>query len=213
MKLMIVESPNKIKKIKAILGCGWDVAASVGHIRDLPVKSLGIEPNTYRLEYQILERSESVVAQLRQRAARSEQVYLATDPDREGEAIAWHLQQVLNLRRYTGDNAAQAAERHGVRLEVVKHTEVKRGYVLLPRRWVVERSFAWAPASDDWPETTRGVQRPWPVSTTWPSPSSCSQIWPDHSRKVNNRLLGNGFLGCGKTRYLGQDWHSSYLRG
>jgi DNA topoisomerase I len=100
MKLMIVESPNKIKKIKAILGSGWDVAASVGHIRDLPVKSLGIEPNTYRLEYQILERSESVVAQLRQRAARSEQVYLATDPDREGEAIAWHLQQVLNLRRY-----------------------------------------------------------------------------------------------------------------
>ena len=100
MKLMIVESPNKIKKIKAILGSGWDVAASIGHIRDLPVKSLGIEPNTYRLEYQILERSELVVAQLRQRAVRSEQVYLATDPDREGEAIAWHLQQVLNLRRY-----------------------------------------------------------------------------------------------------------------
>jgi DNA topoisomerase-1 len=100
MKLMIVESPNKIKKIKAILGSGWDVAASIGHIRDLPVKSLGIEPNTYQLEYQILERSESVVAQLRQRAARSEQVYLATDPDREGEAIAWHLQQVLHLRRY-----------------------------------------------------------------------------------------------------------------
>jgi DNA topoisomerase-1 len=48
MKLMIVESPNKIK---AILGGGWDVAASVGHIRDLPVKSLGIEPSTYRLEY------------------------------------------------------------------------------------------------------------------------------------------------------------------
>ena len=100
MKLMIVESPNKIKKIKTILGSGWDVAASVGHIRDLPVKSLGVEPNTYRLEYQILERSESVVSQLRQRASRSEQVYLATDPDREGEAIAWHLQQVLNLRRY-----------------------------------------------------------------------------------------------------------------
>ena len=58
MKLMIVESPNKIKKIKAILGSGWDVAASVGHIRDLPVKSLGIEASTYRLEYQILERSE-----------------------------------------------------------------------------------------------------------------------------------------------------------
>ena len=100
MNLMIVESPNKIKKIKAILGSGWDVAASVGHIRDLPANDFGIEPNTYKLEYQILERSKPVVAQLRQRVARSEQVYLATDPDREGEAIAWHLQQVLKLHRY-----------------------------------------------------------------------------------------------------------------
>jgi DNA topoisomerase-1 len=100
MNLMIVESPNKIKKIKAILGSGWDVAASVGHIRDLPVSEFGIEPETYRLQYQILERSKAVVSQLRQRVARSEQVYLATDPDREGEAIAWHLQQVLKLHRY-----------------------------------------------------------------------------------------------------------------
>jgi DNA topoisomerase-1 len=100
MNLMIVESPNKIKKIKAILGSGWDVAASVGHIRDLPANDFGIEPNSYKLEYQILERSKPVVAQLRQRVARSEQVYLATDPDREGEAIAWHLQQVLKLHRY-----------------------------------------------------------------------------------------------------------------
>ena len=100
MKLMIVESPNKIKKIKTILGSGWDVAASVGHIRDLPVNDFGIEPDTYRLEYQLLDRSKTVVSQLRQRVARSEQVFLATDPDREGEAIAWHLQQVLNLRRY-----------------------------------------------------------------------------------------------------------------
>jgi DNA topoisomerase-1 len=100
MNLMIVESPNKIKKIKAILGSGWDVAASIGHIRDLPVSDFGIEPDTYRLQYQILERSKPVVSELRKRVARSEQVYLATDPDREGEAIAWHLQQVLKLHRY-----------------------------------------------------------------------------------------------------------------
>jgi DNA topoisomerase-1 len=100
MNLMIVESPNKIKKIKAILGSGWDVAASIGHIRDLPVSDFGIEPDTYRLQYQILERSKPVISQLRKRVARSEQVYLATDPDREGEAIAWHLQQVLKLHRY-----------------------------------------------------------------------------------------------------------------
>src|ERR1035437_7907788 len=104
MNLMIVESPNKIKKIKALLGSGWDVAASVGHIRDLPVSEFGIEPETYRLQYQILERSKAVGSQLRQRVARSEQVYLATDPDREGEAIAGHLQQVLKPRRYVRES-------------------------------------------------------------------------------------------------------------
>ena len=82
MNLMIVESPNKTKKIKAILGSGWDVAASVGHIRDLPANDFGIEPNSYKLEYQILERSKPVVAQLRQRVARSEQVYLAISRNR-----------------------------------------------------------------------------------------------------------------------------------
>ena len=96
---MIVESPNKIRKIREILGAGWDVAASVGHIRDLPVKDLGIEMPGYRPQYELSDRGADVVKGLRTRAAKAEAVYLATDPDREGEAIAWHVAEVLKLKK------------------------------------------------------------------------------------------------------------------
>ena len=84
MNLMIVESPNKVKKIRTFLGPGWDVAASVGHVRDLPVKSLGVTTPDYQLQYEYTERGKGVVEGLKPRAARAGQVYLATDPDREG---------------------------------------------------------------------------------------------------------------------------------
>ena len=100
MNLMIVESPNKVKKIKSILGYGWDVAASVGHVRDLPTKALGITAPDYRLEYEFTERGKGVVSSLKARADRAATVYLATDPDREGEAIAWHLKETLHLQSY-----------------------------------------------------------------------------------------------------------------
>ena len=99
VKLMIVESPNKIRKIREILGAGWDVAASVGHIRDLPIKDLGIEMPGYRPQYEMSSRGADVVKGLRARVAKAEAVYLATDPDREGEAIAWHLVQALKLKK------------------------------------------------------------------------------------------------------------------
>ena len=96
---MIVESPNKIRKIREILGAGWDVAASIGHIRDLPVKDLGIGMPGYRPQYEMSGRGADVVKGLRARVAKAEAVYLATDPDREGEAIAWHLAQTLKLKK------------------------------------------------------------------------------------------------------------------
>ncbi len=99
VKLMIVESPNKIKKIKGILGSGWEVAASVGHIRDLPVKDLGLAMPGYVPEYELSERGADVVRRLRGLVGRAEGVYLATDPDREGEAIAWHLSEALRLKK------------------------------------------------------------------------------------------------------------------
>ena len=99
VKLMIVESPNKVRKIRDILGAGWDVAASVGHIRDLPVKELGIAMPGYQPQYELSGRGADVVKTLRARVAKAETVYLATDPDREGEAIAWHLSEALKLKR------------------------------------------------------------------------------------------------------------------
>lgn len=108
MKLMVVESPNKIKKLEAILGSDWKVAASVGHIRDLPRKALGIEQPGLTLNYEFIPPvtvqggrtfpgGEERVGRISALAAKAEMVYLASDPDREGEAIAWHLKETLGL--------------------------------------------------------------------------------------------------------------------
>jgi DNA topoisomerase-1 len=99
MKLMIVESPNKTKKIKAILGDGWEVAASVGHFRDLPKRDIGVDTD-FALTYEYTERGKATIDALKPRVARAEIVYIATDPDREGEAIAWHLVETLKLKKY-----------------------------------------------------------------------------------------------------------------
>ncbi|RYZ91442.1 MAG: type I DNA topoisomerase [Proteobacteria bacterium] len=107
MKLMIVESPNKIKKLESILGSEWKVMASVGHIRDLPRSELGIEQPGFSLNYEFIPSSsfqgrtfpggKERVDRIRQEMKSAEAVYLATDPDREGEAIAWHLKETLKL--------------------------------------------------------------------------------------------------------------------
>jgi DNA topoisomerase-1 len=101
MKLMIVESPGKLKKIQSLLGTGWTVKASVGHVRDLPVNDMGIDiENGFRPNYVLTERGAGVVKQLRALAQQADAVYLATDMDREGESIAWHLKMALGLKSY-----------------------------------------------------------------------------------------------------------------
>lgn len=100
MKLLIVESPNKIKKIKAILGPDYEVAASVGHIRDLLKGELSVDRQRgYNLTYEVSKDKKDVVAGLKSKAAKvgKENVLLATDPDREGEAISFHLAAVLGI--------------------------------------------------------------------------------------------------------------------
>lgn len=96
--LVIVESPGKVKKISALLGAGYKVVAGVGHVRDLPPKELGIEPPDFRPHYQPTERGRDVLARLKKDVAAADRILLATDPDREGEAIAWHLADALKLR-------------------------------------------------------------------------------------------------------------------
>ncbi|MHB8565024.1 MAG: type I DNA topoisomerase [Acidiferrobacteraceae bacterium] len=100
MKLLIVESPTKAKHIQHFLGKGWQVKASLGHIRDLPVTgdSAYIRPPDFKMRYVISDKHKEIVAGLKSAASKAEGVYLATDPDREGEAISWHLAQVLGIK-------------------------------------------------------------------------------------------------------------------
>jgi len=96
--LVIVESPAKAKTISKILGKDFQVRASIGHVRDLPRNKLGVNVRkNFEPQYEIMHDKETVVAELRQLAQAADKVYLAPDPDREGEAIAWHLSELLDL--------------------------------------------------------------------------------------------------------------------
>ncbi len=97
-KLIIVESPSKIKTVKKTLGNGYKVMASKGHVRDLPKSKLGIDiENSFEPKYINMPDKKELIKELQTAASECEQVYLATDPDREGEAISWHLAQILSL--------------------------------------------------------------------------------------------------------------------
>jgi len=96
--LVIVESPAKVKTIKKFLGANYEVAASQGHVRDLPKSSLGIDvDNDYEPKYITIRGKGDLVASLRKEVKKADKIYLATDPDREGEAISWHLYHTLKL--------------------------------------------------------------------------------------------------------------------
>ena len=97
--LVIVESPAKAKTIGKYLGPGYEVLASMGHVRDLPKSKMGVDLDSgdFTPHYQPIPGKEEVIQTLKQAADQSEQVYLATDPDREGEAISWHLKELLDL--------------------------------------------------------------------------------------------------------------------
>ncbi|MBU1625986.1 type I DNA topoisomerase, partial [bacterium] len=98
--LVIVESPAKAKTIGKYLGKDYIVKSSVGHIRDLPVKRFGIDvKNKFAMEYETIKGKEKVITELKESAAKVEQIYLAADPDREGEAICWHISEILKGKK------------------------------------------------------------------------------------------------------------------
>ena len=95
-KLIIVESPAKVTTIKKFLGSNVKVIASKGHLRDLPKSRLGVDiENNFEPEYINVRGKGDLIKELKKEALSSDEVYLATDPDREGEAIAWHLSKIL----------------------------------------------------------------------------------------------------------------------
>jgi DNA topoisomerase-1 len=151
--LVIVESPKKARSINKFLGAGYVVKASMGHVRDLPKRRLGLDvEHGYAAEYEIMPAKKDTIGELRRDAARADVVYLATDPDREGESIAWHLQQALDLddarvRRVTffeiTDRAVREAFQHAGPIDMnrVNAQQARRfldrfvGYQLSPLLW------------------------------------------------------------------------------
>ena len=151
--LVIVESPAKAKTIKKYLGPGYEVVASMGHVRDLPKSKFGVDvENGFEPQYTDIKGKETLIKDLKKAAKNSEHVYLATDPDREGEAISWHLAHLLNLdlndnNRVTFNEITKTGVRNGMEhsrkidLDLVNAQQARRvldrvvGYKLSPFLW------------------------------------------------------------------------------
>ena len=107
MQLVIVESPTKARKLKSFLGSEYVVEASVGHVRDLPKSKLSIDvDNDFQPTYEVSSDKKKVISLLKKAAADADQIILATDPDREGEAIAWHVQEILSAGKGKKETSA-----------------------------------------------------------------------------------------------------------
>lgn len=152
-KLIIVESPSKIKTIKKTLGSGYNVMASKGHVRDLPKSKLGVDvEHDFKPQYINMSDKRELIKELKEAAANSDEVLLATDPDREGEAISWHLAQILALDLNSANRIAfneitesgikaGIAAPHKINLDLVDAQQARRvldrivGYKLSPFLW------------------------------------------------------------------------------
>ena len=118
MKLVLVESPAKSKTLKRFLGKDYQIAATVGHIRDLPQKEFGIDiEKDFAPKYVIMPGRKEIITGLKKASAKAETVYISTDPDREGEAIAWHLIQILDLN---GQKSYQRIVFHEITKSAIK---------------------------------------------------------------------------------------------
>lgn len=153
MNLVIVESPAKAKTIKKYLGKDFEVVASMGHIRDLPKSKFGVDvENNFEPHYINMRDKSDVIKELKKQAKKSDTIYLATDPDREGEAISWHLAQLLNLNmndnnRVTFNEITKTGVQNGMNnprqidIDLVNAQQTRRildrivGYQLSPFLW------------------------------------------------------------------------------
>ena len=151
--LVIVESPSKAKTIGRYLGPGYTVKASMGHLRDLPKSKMGVDlENDFTPQYIAVRGKESLIKELKADAAKADIVYLATDPDREGEAISWHLKELLGLpdekaQRVTFNEITQKVVRESIQnpreidYDLVDAQQARRildrivGYQLSPLLW------------------------------------------------------------------------------
>ena len=152
--LVIVESPAKVKTIKKFLGSNYDVEASNGHVRDFPKSQFGIDvENDFEPKYITIRGKGELLAKLRKAAKKADKIYLATDPDREGEAISWHLMQALKedpkkMHRITFNEITKTAVKASIKqardinMDLVDAQQARRmldrmvGYTISPLLWV-----------------------------------------------------------------------------
>ena len=157
--LVIVESPSKAKTIGKYLGSDYVVKASMGHLRDLPKSKMGVDLNNdFTPQYIPVRGKEELIRELKKASAQADTVYLATDPDREGEAISWHLANALALppekiRRVTFNEITKTAVKSAIKkprdidMDLVNSQQARRildrivGYKISPFFWKTPHKY------------------------------------------------------------------------
>jgi DNA topoisomerase-1 len=160
-KLVIVESPAKARTIQKYLGRGFRVEASMGHVRDLPKNELGVDIDSgFAPVYEIAKGKEKVVAALKKSIRQADAVYLATDPDREGEAIAWHITQAAGIPRSTPVYRVEFNEitRNAVQQALARPRQIDRNLVEAQQaRRVLDRLVGYKLSPLLWDKVKRGL--------------------------------------------------------
>jgi len=154
-KLLIVESPTKARTISKYLGKDFEVVATVGHLRDLPTNKMGVDLKSFEIDYVVDSKKKKVVDEIKKKAKKADEIYLASDPDREGEAISWHVKELIknyelritNIKRVafheiTKDAIMEAlANPREIDMDLVNAQQARRildrvvGYSLSPVLW------------------------------------------------------------------------------
>ena len=158
--LVIVESPAKSKTIKKFLGSNYKVEASMGHVRDLPKSQLGIDiENDYEPKYITIRGKGELLAKLRKEAKNADKVYLATDPDREGEAISWHLMTALNLdEKNTSRITFNEITKNAVKRSIKEARKIDMSLVDAQQaRRVIDRLIGYPISSLLWKKVKKGL--------------------------------------------------------
>lgn len=160
MNLVIVESPAKAKTIKKFLGANYEVMASNGHVRDLPKSQLGVDTNNdYEPKYITIRGKGDLLAKLRKEVKKADKIYLATDPDREGEAISWHLTKTLKLEENTCSRITfNEITKNAVKASIKQAREIDMNLVDSQQtRRILDRMVGYSISPVLWAKVKRGL--------------------------------------------------------
>ena len=163
-RLVIVESPAKAKTINKYLGKGYTVKASMGHVRDLPKSKLGVDvENGFEIDYEILPTRKKIMDELKKAAKEADEVFLAADPDREGEAICWHLAQELGGKRAKGKSKFKRVVFHEITKGAIQKAFEHPAELNIPKvdaqqaRRVLDRLVGYKVSPILWDKVRRGL--------------------------------------------------------